>query len=301
MRHQARLVVGALVAVVSVLFVDTSAASADKGSGSSGSGGSGSGGSGSGGSGATGDKQPIFDFSDAFYRANGIDPAGLVGRRSGSDGLSVTAPAPDANHRNVRVTFVLPAYDTSGGLRYFTVLADLAPTAFLNNPAGATARQIADANTVWVFPTRTGNQTAVNNNRQADMVDLSGGYFSNDPLGLWVHVFVSWTNKIDTTAGRARLADLARKNGLALDGTPIIKAKSEIDALAKDGYVTLLRRGTNEVGRYFVCPVYKDPTNGAITRDAFLATVRRADGTPLPAEQGFVTSFQSLQSTGRWP
>lgn len=288
MRNQIRVLVGALVAVVALLAGTTAPALASGGS------------SGSSGSGATGDKQPIFDFSDTFYRTNGIDPAGLVGRRSGADGLSVVSPAPDANHRNVRVTFVLPAYDTSGGTHYFTVLGDLAPTAFLNNSAGVNAKKIADANTVYVFPTRTGDQTAVSNNRQADMVDLSGGYFSNDPLGLWVHVFVSWTNKIDTRAGQARLADLARKNGVALDGTPIIKAKSDIDSLAKDGYVTLIKRGATETGRYFVCPVYKDPTKGAIATDAFLATVRRADGTPLPAEQGFVTNFQSLQTTGRW-
>ena len=132
------------------------------------------------------------------------------------------------------------------------------------------------------------------------MIDLSGGYFSNDPLGLWVHVFVSWTNKIDTTDGHARLADLARKNGVALDGTPIIKSKSDIDSLAKDGYVTLIKRGTTENGRYFVCPVYKDPTKGAIAPDAFLSTVLRADGTPLPAERGFVTDFRSLQTTGHF-
>jgi hypothetical protein len=286
MRHQLRLVIRALVVVLALLAGTAAPAIADQGSGGSGSG-------------ATGDKQPIFDFSDVFYRANGIDPAGLAGRHTGADGVSVISTAPDANHRNVRVTLVLPAYDTSGGMHYFTVLEDLAPTAFLNNSAGANAKRIADANTVWVFPTRTGNQTAVSNNRQADMVDLSGGYFSNDPLGLWVHVFVSWTNKIDTPAGKGRLADLARKNGLALDGTPIIKSKSDIESLAKDGYVTLIKRGTTETGRYFVCPVYKDPTHGAIAPDAFLATVRRADGSPLPAEQGFVTQFQSLQTTGR--
>ena len=118
MRHQLRVLVGASVAALTLLAGTAAPSFAHDRSPSSGSQ-------------ATGDKQPIFDFSDAYYRANGIDPAGIVGRRSGSDGLSVVAPAPDANHRNVRVTFVLPAYDTSGGKHFFTVLGDLAPTAFL--------------------------------------------------------------------------------------------------------------------------------------------------------------------------
>jgi hypothetical protein len=93
MRSQLRVLIGALVAVLA-LFGGTAAPSlADGGSpGSSGS---------SSGSGATVNKQPIFDFSDAYYRANGIDPAGLAGRGTGADGLSVTGPAPD-HHVQVR-------------------------------------------------------------------------------------------------------------------------------------------------------------------------------------------------------
>ena len=224
------------------------------------------------------------------------------GRRSGADGLSVPATAPDGNHRNVRVTFTLPAYDTSGNEHFFTVLADLAPTAFTPDQAGVNAKQIADASPVYVFPTRTGDPLSVGNNRQADMVDMSGGYFSNNPLGLWVHVFVTWTSKaFDTAAGRKALSDLAARNGLALDGTPIIKSKSQMDSLTKDGLVVQTKRAPGATGRYFVCPMIKEPRNGGIAPDAFLATVRRADGTPLPAEQQFVTDFESLRTTGDYP
>ncbi len=52
------------------------------------------------------------------------------------------------------------------------------------------------------------------------------------------------------------------------------------------------------VGRYLICPVYTNPRDGAIAQDAFLATVRRSDGTPLPAEHGFVADFESLRTTG---
>lgn len=258
-----------------------------------------SGGSGGGGS---SNSTPPFDFTDAYYTANGVSPAGLVGRRTGSDGLSVISTPPDSNHRNVRNTFTLPAYDTSGNEYFFTVMADLAPNAFTGNSAGANARTLAEKYTVYVFPTKDGNQTAVNNNRQADMIDLSGGYFSNDPLALWIHKFVSWNASAFTTSGGQKaLSDLLGKNGAALDGTPIIKSKSDIDNLVSKGYASLLTRPATDTGRYFVCPVIKDPRNGGIASDAFLATVLRPDGTPLPAEQHFVTSFNSLKTTGDWP
>lgn len=253
----------------------------------------------SGGREATGDRTPLFDFTDAYYRANGIDPAKLVGRRNGADGLSVAAPAPAGIYRDVRVTFTLPAYDTSGNRHFFTVLSDLAPQPFTANAAGNAARQLAEASPVYVFPTRTGDPLGVGNSRQADMIDMSNGYFSNNPLGLWVHVFVTWTPKaFDTTAGRQTLAALKRKNGAALDGTPIIRTKSELVDLTRAGYAKQTKRATTQQGRYFICPVFKDPRDGAITPDAFLATVRRADGSPLPAERAFVTDFEALQRTG---
>lgn len=259
------------------------------------------GGGGGGGSRPSGDRTPLFDFTDAYYRANGVDPAQLVGRRSGADGISVPATAPDSAHRGVRSLFTLPAYDTSGGEWFFTVMADLGPTAFTNNSAGRAAKALADSAKVYVFPTKDGDQLGVGNNRQADMIDLSGGYFSNNPLGLWLHVWVSYTPTAFTTAaGRKALADLASKNGTALDGTPIITSVSDINSLTQKGFVAQNTRPLTAAGRYFVCPVFKDPRRGAITPDAFLANVTRADGTPLPAEQRFAADFAALQATGEY-
>lgn len=248
-----------------------------------------------------GDKFPLFDFSDAYYTSNGVDVAALVGRRSGTDGLSVVDSSPDRNHRNVRVTFTLPAYDPSGNTLFFTVLADLASSPFTQNSAGQRAQQIAEASPVYVFPAQGADPLGVGNSRQADLVDTSNGYFSNDPLALWVHVFVSYTDKaFNTPAGRKALADLAARNGLALDGTPIIKTLSDLQNLAKRGFVLEQKRPVGSQGRYFVCPVFKDPRNGAIRTDAFLSTVQE-NGQALPAEQHFVNEFNSLQKTGDWP
>jgi hypothetical protein len=53
----------------------------------------------------------------------------------------------------------------------------------------------------------------------------------------------------------------------------------------------------SDVLRYSVCPVIKDPRDGGIARDQFLAYTRNADGSPLEPE--FLANFQSLQTTGR--
>jgi hypothetical protein len=49
--------------------------------------------------------------------------------------------------------------------------------------------------------------------------------------------------------------------------------------------------------RYSICPVIKDPRDGGIARDQFLAITRKPDGTALEPE--FLENFQSLQTTGR--
>lgn len=248
-----------------------------------------------------GDDFPLFDFTDRFYERNGVKVSALVGRRSGTDGLSVVDRSPDRDHRDVRVTFTLPGYDHSGDTLFWTVLADLAPKPFTKNEAGREAKEIAEESPVYVFPTRDGDPLGVGNSRQADVIDMRHGYFSKNPLGLWVHVFVSYTDAaFDTPEGREALAELEDRNGLALDGTPIITDIGDIEDLQDDGFVTLQKRPKDAVGRYFACPVFKDPRNGGIAKDAFLATIRDEGGDPLPAEQHFVDDFESLQKTGDW-
>jgi hypothetical protein len=132
-------------------------------------------------------------------------------------------------------------------------------------------------------------------------MDLRNGYFSGNPLGLWLHIWVSYTDKAFNTAdGRKALKDLEKKNGLSLDGTPIIKTLSDLDKLISKGFAARrLRKADGSEGpAYGICPVIEDPTDGGIAPDAFLATVRRADGTPL--EPAFLRNFLSLQTTGDW-
>lgn len=243
----------------------------------------------------------LFDFTDDYYRQNGVDPAKIQGRRQGVPPAGTIDAPFFPFQRNVRTLRLNPAYNQSGALTYWTVMGDLFVDGFTNDEAGARARQTADNMILYVFPTRTGNPIGLGNNRQADIVDMRNGYFSNNPLGLWLHVWVSYTDRAFNTAdGRKALADLEKKNGLALDGTPIIKTLSDLDNLFSKGFAVKRFRNPNgsEGTMYGICPVVKDPTNGGIPSDTTLSFVRKADGTPL--EPYFVTNFDSLRFTGRW-
>jgi hypothetical protein len=133
------------------------------------------------------------------------------------------------------------------------------------------------------------------------MLDMRNGYFSNNPLGLWTHVWVSYTPRaFSTSDGKKMLEDLRKRNGTALDGTPIIKTLSELDNLFSKGFAARRLRNPNgsEGALYSICPVVKDPRNGGIAPDQFLAYTRNPDGTPL--EPSFVRNFDSLRFNLDW-
>jgi hypothetical protein len=245
----------------------------------------------------------LYDFTDAYYRQNGVDPAKIGGRRNGADNSSVFDTPFFSYQRNVRTTLTLPAYNSSGAPVFFTVMGGGNSDLFTNDRAGIRARQIAESYIEYIFPTRTGNPIGLGNTRQSNMLDMRNGYFSNDPLGLWLHVWVSYTPRAFTDRdGKKILGDLERRNGLALDGTPIIKTMSELDNLVAKGFVakrTVARDGSEGVVPYAICPVVKDPKDGGIALDQFLAITRKPDGTPV--EPFFLDSFNSLKFTGDWP
>lgn len=240
----------------------------------------------------------LFDFTDTYYLQNGIDPAAIIGRREAILPLA-TADVPFFSYqRNVRALLTLPAYDQSGNGWYFTVLGGFTTAAFTNNSAGQRARQIVDSSAEYIFPRQGTDPQGLGAFRQSVVLDMRNGYFSNNKLGLWLHTWVNFTAKAFNTAdGRKALNDLARKNGLALDGTPIITSASDIDNLYSKGYVTKTVRAANDPLRYAICPVVKEPRRGGIAPDQFLAFTVKPDGTPL--EPGFVTNFESLRMTGQ--
>lgn len=244
---------------------------------------------------------PPFDFSDAFYIANGIDPMTIIGRPNGTPPNSILDDTPNgADFNNVRMLSHTAAFDDSGHPIFFYVTGLPTLASFLDNEAGEEAFEAAEEFKVYEFP-RAGNPPfAVFPKRQDLIADLSGGYFSNDPLGLWQINLVRFTPAaFDTDEGQEVLAELAARNGLDLDGTPVIRTKGEVESLLSDGFVSI---ETPPIGgpdfRWFFCPVIEDPDDGAIAPDAFLEIVELEDGTPLPAELEIFELFHCLQTTG---
>jgi hypothetical protein len=239
----------------------------------------------------------LFDFTDAYYRQNGINPLAIDGRRQpGPLAASDTPIFPF--QRPVRALLTLPAYDQSGNIFFFTVMGGFSTAAFTGDVAGQRAHQIADTSPEYIFPRKDTDPQGLGAFRQSVILDMRNGYFSNNKLNLWIHTFVSYTNKALTTAdGQRTINDLAARNGRDLDGTAIIATVSEIDDLYKKGYITKTLRPLNDTLRYAICPVIKDPTDGGIAKDQFLSITRKADGTAL--EQFFLDNFNSLQQTGR--
>lgn len=243
----------------------------------------------------------LFDFTDAYYWQNGVDPSKIVGRRTGSDGRSVFDTPAFFYQLNVRPTGAIPAYGHNGSIHFFSVLGTLHASSFTNDAAGRRAQRIADSYIEYLFPNRTGNQISPGNVRQSAVLDLRNGYFGSNPLGLWLQVYITYTDRaFGTSDGRKMLADLERKNGLGLDGLPIVKTLSELDNLLSKGLVAKRSRKADgsEGTRYSICPVIEDPTDGGIAPDMTLGITRRPDGTPVEFE--ILRQFNSLQITGDW-
>lgn len=189
--------------------------------------------------------EPPFDFSDDFYRQNGIDPSKILNRVNGMDGSSVPDDTDDPTRRDIRVIETTGGFDASGNLLYYNIFGMVMPDTFTNDDAGQEAIDIANQFRAFIFPKRDGDplSPAPPNRRQDNIFDTRDGYFSNNPLGLWILTFVSYTDKaLNTPEGQRELDKLAEKNGLDLDGTPVIKTASDVDNLAQKGLVALQTR-----------------------------------------------------------
>src|SRR5262249_41902255 len=64
----------------------------------------------------------LYDFTDGYYKVNGVDPAQISGRRQ-ADGVRAVTDKPNFKfQRNVRVLSTSPAYNHSGDIEFFAVL-----------------------------------------------------------------------------------------------------------------------------------------------------------------------------------
>jgi hypothetical protein len=160
-------------------------------------------------------------------------------------------------------------------------------------------------------------------NRNAVDGSAPFGYFCDDLLGMWIITYFWY---MDTGFGphqtaqcHAMLASLQQKNGLTLDGTPIIKTPDELNFL--EGQVVgsnpipgflgtnppnpgCAMEGNEDPGGadggsvWLICPALPDPRNGAITLDAFLDHVSQPNG--FPVDVHILADFLCLQFFGAY-
>jgi len=259
---------------------------------------------------ADGIGQSPWDFSDATYRSFGIAPENIVlhvGSSSRAGDFVIDNTNTDATRSNVRTIETTPGTTGTSGLTYANIMGVLNASGFQRDNAGhltalgQQAFDTAEQFRVFIFPKASAGSILdpfLPNKRQDNMFDTRNGYFSNDPLGLWVATWVVYTPKASTPAGHKVLDPIAATNGRDLDGTPILTSPSQIDNLAASGLIELRTRPIDDpTFRWVICPIPDDPRGGYIHPDAFIRTVTNA-GTPVfPALKN---NFLCLQRTGNW-
>lgn len=253
------------------------------------------------------DVHPPFDFSDSVYIDNGINPKAIIGRRTGTDGLSVIDKIELPQYTNVRVLATIPAYTEYGEIMFWYPLGEILDSGFLDDKSGAVAKQRASLFPIYVFPDpRVMGSNSFAGTRQAPIIDNSWNMYTGRELnatGLRQIVVVNYTDKAFTKEGFEMMNYMGGKNGLAVDDTPIIKSLYDLDELLKAELIkfetvpTLYDPG--RIGDYAISPVIRDPTMGVIAPDAFL-WMSTKDGTVLPGEEMFLMQFNCLQKTGYW-
>lgn len=205
---------------------------------------------------------PPFDFSDDFYRINGIDPAHIPMRVGNPDRpqahWALDSSNTDPTRRGIRVKETTGGFDKDGHLIYYSIMGIIRPSTFTTDAAGAHARELADNFRAFIFPKTPRNpdgspgtviqDPGAPNRRHDNLFETKTGYLCENLLGLWVVEFVVYTKPAFTTsAGQAALANLAAKNGTDLDGTPVIKRLQEINDLQAAGFVELRENSATAV------------------------------------------------------
>ena len=215
-----------------------------------------------------------FDFSADFYNEHGVNPDGLtllVTERA--EGLAVIEDySPDPSRSNVRILATNAGYDAGGALLYYPdPPAFMTPGSFVppgTNPSQdeidlyLRARDIADEFNVYIFPFRDGAPfvPAPTNRRQDNIFDTGLGYLTDNPLGLWTINFVRYTDEAVTGVGLSSeqaelMVEMANRNGLDEDGTPILRRVHEVTTMLEAGLVTSETRIKTHLGDVF------DPVN----------------------------------------
>jgi hypothetical protein len=174
---------------------------------------------------------------------------------------------------------------------------DVGKYAFTTDDAGRAAVYTAHYYPVYMFPSATAKYA----DRQAALIETDDHYAQKNALGIGVVILVEYTDAADTEEGKALLAELGKKNGLSLDGTPIIRSVRELGTLTRSGVVRQSVRGSSDPYpiSFVIGKVIANPTGGTISNDAYLEFVRQPNGEPLAAEEFFISNFECLRKFGR--
>ena len=237
-----------------------------------------------------------FDFTDKYYEDNGIVASTLVDRKNGADGKSVFDKTDIPYFNDIRILETLPAYSTSGSPVFYNYYGGASRASFTSDINGGDAVTLAYEHPMYVFPSTTVRAS----DRQAAVIDVDESYFDKNRIGISAVFLVEYTDRIFTKSGQAALQLLASRNGLSVDGTPIIKTAKELESLSSDGLVTIRLAGPENSDRqpYAIAKVIQHPELGAIAPDAFLLYTKKADGDPLAAEAHMITKFECLKAGG---
>jgi hypothetical protein len=236
-----------------------------------------------------------FDFAERYYAANGIEPSMLLNRRNGVDGLSVIDYPSERNRNNVRVIATQTAYGPGGETLFWNLYAEFDKNAFTAGPAGQSAFDLAYGFPVYTFP----STSQKGGERQSSVIDVSEGYFEKNVLGIGVVMTVEY-NAPTGREDAAYLAEMGKRNGLSVDGTPIIRTTKEIGQLLRRNLISLSTRGSSGDGQlpFIVGKVMEYPNHGAIADDAFLLYIKDATGKPIESEAFFITAFECIKNGG---
>jgi hypothetical protein len=251
------------------------------------------------------DRSPFpFDFSDKYYLYNGVNTKEIIGRRNGTDGLSVINRTCDPNKAPVRVLATLPAYDLNGNLLYWTPLGDIQYAGFTPDKRGLAARTVAEQYPMYIFPdNKIIDPGPLPMMRHAPIITAApGSAYDPNPLGLRVMLVVNYTEKAFTKYAYEIMTFFAKKNGLAVDDTPILKSVDDIRFMLKNEFITIEPYFSSTAGpmakhQYAISPVLvrKD----GIAPDAFLWMTKKY-GEPLPTEAIFMRQFECMKKIGDW-
>ena len=201
---------------------------------------------------------PGFNFSDAFYAANGIDAAEMRAQENGAtapsrfgafyrgpgDAQTAPGPAPDGRFlADSRIKIHNLGTNAAGEMLFYPD-----PPVFFFESAFTKqeTKDLTNRSFVYIFP-RTqpgpnpvagcgGAPTANDlldpgpcNRRQDNIFDTGNGYLTSNPLQLWRIVFVTWDGPdVATPACQARMAKQAARNGVDTDGTPLFRTVREV-------------------------------------------------------------------------